>query len=236
MTSRSIRLFQTADHRCGYYPERVAQDVLLDPHDPALPALYPAALAAGFRRSGGQVYQPRCRQCRDCRPLRLEVARFRPDRSQRRCLQDNAQLQLSVREPYCDDAVFSLYRAYLGARHAGGGMDAGNRFDFEAFVRCDWSPTRFFELREGDRLLAVAVTDVLPEALSAVYTFFDPGEAARGLGTLAILRQIEWAREHGRQHLYLGFWIAGHPKMHYKSRYRPAELMQDGAWRPLTAP
>jgi len=236
MTRSSIRLYQTAEHGCGYFADRTAQDLLLDPHDPALPLLYADLLALGFRRSGGHVYRPRCPGCRACVPLRLPVAQFRPDRSQRRCLARNADVRLEVGEVDGDDATYALYRRYITARHAGGGMDQGERSDFLAFASSPWSPTRLFRLLEGDRLLAVAVTDVVDDAISAVYTFFEPDLPQRGLGTLAVLRQIEWALAHGRSHLYLGFWIEQHPKMHYKARFRPAEVLIDGAWQALACP
>ena len=89
-----------------------------------------------------------------------------------------------------------------------------------------WSPTRFIEFRREGHLLALAVTDFCATGLSAVYTFFEPGEEARGLGTFAILSQLRLAHEHALPHLYLGFWIAGHPKMHYKSRFRPLEVLR----------
>lgn len=230
MTVRSIRLFQTAEHPCGYFRERQARDLMLDPHEPALAEIYGQALAAGFRRSGGHVYRPHCVGCAACRPLRVEVAGFRPNRSQRRCLRRNQQVRLEVTGSAADDTVYGLYRRYLAHRHAGGGMDGGDRFDFEHFVACDWSPTRFFRLLEGDRLLAVAVTDVVAGALSAVYTFFEPELPERGLGTLAILRQIDWARQHGLAHLYLGFWIPEHAKMRYKATFAPADVLRDGRW------
>lgn len=233
MSDHGIRLFLTAEHPCGYFPERQAQDLLLDPHDPRVPQLYGQALALGFRRSGGHVYRPRCPSCAACQPLRLDVRRFRPDRSQRRCLRDNADISELRPMRAASDEHFALYQRYVRTRHKGGGMDCGGRFDFDAFVSAPWSPTRFAELRQGDRLVAVAVTDALPDALSAVYTFFDPDLSERGLGTLAILRQIEWARASGRHWLYLGFFIEGHPKMHYKARFKPAECLVDGAWRPL---
>jgi arginine-tRNA-protein transferase len=153
-----------------------------------------------------------------------------PDRSQRRCLRRNADLTLDIVSPRHDDEIFSLYRRYLEARHAGAGMDDPGEEDFDRFLACAWSPTRFFEWRAAGELIAVAVTDVLPQGLSAVYTFFSPEAAARSLGTWAILSQIAWARAQALPHLYLGYWIAQHPKMHYKARYRPLELLREGQW------
>jgi arginine-tRNA-protein transferase len=232
-STHNIRIFQTAEHRCGYYPDRLARDLVLDPADPTLPEIYGNALAMGFRRSGAHVYRPACLGCSACRPVRIPTAHFVADRSQRRCLKRNSDLRLDVRPASRTEENFSLYRRYLDWRHAGGGMDQPQTTDFDAFLACPWSPTRFFEFRLNQRLLAVAVTDVLPNALSAVYTFFEPELADRSLGTFAILSQIEQARREGRAHLYLGFWLDGHPKMHYKRNFRPLETLVGKDWQPL---
>lgn len=233
MKSDVVRLFQTLPHPCGYFARRVAQNLVIDPASPQLPQIYDAALAKGFRRAGGHVYRPQCPGCHACISARIPVAEFRPDRSQRRCLKRNRDLELRVAAPAFSDEYFDLYRRYLGARHHDGGMDDPATEDFERFLFTAWSPTKFVELRLGERLLAVAVTDFTATGLSAVYTFFDPGESTRGLGTCAILRQIELARERGLAYLYLGFWIARHPKMDYKARFTPLELLDGGAWRRL---
>ena len=231
MKSDLIRVFQTLEHPCGYYGERVARNLVIDPLARGLPQGYGTALERGFRRSGGHVYRPHCAACRACVASRVPVADFKPDRSQRRCLKRNADLVLRVAPPLRTSENFALYRRYLAARHPDGGMDDPIAEDFERFLSCAWSPTRFLELRdEQEKLLAVAVTDVLPQGLSAVYTFYDPDQADRSLGTLAILRQIEWARSQHLAHLYLGYWIEGHPKMDYKARFRPLERLRDGQW------
>lgn len=225
-----IRVFQTLEHGCGYYPERTARNLVLDPVSPALPSLYGRALERGFRRSGGHVYRPHCPGCNACVSSRIDVAAFEPDRTQRRCEKRNADLELRVAAARPTDENFALYQRYLAARHAGGGMDDPAPEDFERFLACDWSPTRFLELRRDGELLAVAVTDVLAVGLSAVYTFYAPDQGARSLGTCAILRQIRLARANGLPHVYLGYWIAGHPKMDYKARFRALERLRQGTW------
>ena len=230
MRDASIKLFQTQEHPCGYWPERVARDVILDPNDQALPQAYPQMLGMGFRRSGGHVYRPRCAACQACVPLRVPVAGFIPNRSQKRCLARNAQIEFIDAAAHRSREVFSLYRRYLLGRHPGGGMESSGPDEFDSFLTSAWSPTRFLEFRERGRLLAVAATDVLPNALSAVYTFYYPEFAARGLGTYAVLRQIEWAKQTGRAHVYLGFWIDGHPKMAYKAGFGPSEILTASGW------
>ena len=228
-----LRLFHTGEHPCGYWPDRYARDLVLDPRDPRLAEWYPVALGWGFRRSADIVYRPHCRRCRACTAVRIPVDRFAPDRAQRRCLARNRHVTTRVQPAQRSEEHLALYRRYLAARHAGGGMDGHGAVEFEQFLIGRWSDSRFLELREDGRLLAVAVTDLADDALSAVYTFFDPdpGLAARGLGTLAILRQIEWARREQRLHLYLGYWIDGHGKMDYKRRFRPLERFDGRSWR-----
>lgn len=230
-----LRLFHTGDHPCGYWPERTARDLVLDPRDPRLGQWYPLALGWGFRRSGDIVYRPHCQNCRACVAVRIPVDRFVPDRAQRRCLARNAEVEVRVCPAQRTEEQLALYRRYLGARHSGGGMDSHGAVEFDQFLIGRWSEGRFLELREPDghghsRLLAVAVTDVTEATLSAVYTFYDPDYITRSLGTLAILKQLEWARREGRTHLYLGYWIEGHPKMDYKRRFKPLERFDGRGW------
>jgi leucyl-tRNA---protein transferase len=230
MKSDQIRIFQSLEHPCGYFPERRARNLVIDPLARGLPQAYGMAVERGFRRSGGHVYRPHCAGCRACVAARVDVAAFAPDRSQRRTLKRNADLELSQAPPRRTEENFALYRRYLAARHPEGGMDDPGEEDFDRFLASPWSPTQFLELRLRGELLAVAVTDVLPAGLSAVYTFFEPSQAARSLGTCAILRQIELTRANGLPHLYLGYWIAGHPKMDYKARFGPLQVLGPRGW------
>ena len=229
----NIRVYQTVEHACGYWPDRNARDLVLDPRDPSLPSLYGSALAMGFRRSGNHVYRPHCAGCQACTPVRIPVHLFQPNRAQRRCLARNADLKLSVAPAVRTEENFELYRRYVSGRHAGGGMDNPSPDDFDGFLSCEWSPTRFLEIRGDNGLAGIAVTDVLADSLSAVYTFFDPDLAARSLGTFAILSQLAHARELGLDYLYLGFWLRDHPKMDYKQRFRPIEYLAGREWLPF---
>ncbi len=241
-TDEDLRLFQTGEHPCGYWPERTARDLVLDPHDRRLGGLYPMALGWGFRRSGDLVYRPHCAQCQACVAVRIPVARFAADRSQRRCQGRNDDLEVRITAAASRPELVALYQRYLGHRHANGGMDDHGPHEFEQFLIGSWSHTRFMEIRlpasDGSgpgTLLAVAVTDVTTVGLSAVYTFFDPAYAARGLGTFAILQQIAWAQREGLPHVYLGYWIREHQKMDYKRRFRPLEAYDGRRWRDFDA-
>lgn len=228
--AENLRVFHTGEHVCGYWPDRIARDLVIDPRDPRLPELYALALGWGFRRSGNLVYRPHCQGCKACVAVRVPIADFKPDRSQRRCLTRNADVEMRVVAAERTAEQLLLYQRYLAARHPGGGMDQHGAAEFEQFLIGEWATGRFLELREHGRLLAVAVTDQVEHALSAVYTFYEPEAAERGLGTLAVLHQIEWARREQRGHLYLGYWIDGHRKMDYKRRFQPLEGFNGRQW------
>ena len=230
MRPHYLRLLKTLPHECGYYDDRMATNIVLDPASTQMRADYAQSLALGFRRAGSHVYRPQCEGCRACVPCRIVVDAFRPSRAQRRCLRRNADLEVHETAPGFTRERHALYSKYLRARHRGGGMDPASPEDFDGFLHAPWSPTVFLEIRHGQRLLAVAVSDFCTTGASAVYTFFDPDEGKRSLGNYAILRQIELARRRRLEYLYLGYWIAGHPKMDYKAQFAPMQFLDSIGW------
>lgn len=229
-----IRLFLTHPHECGYFPELQARSLVLDPTSPHLAQAYPDAIDQGFRRSGHQIYRPHCAECSACTPTRIVVARFRPDRSQRRCAARNADLSMALETAGYSRERFDLYSRYLAARHGDSPMNHPTREDFEGFLVGSWNRSFFLELREAGRLVAVAVTDVLPQGHSAMYTFYEPTLEKRSLGTFAILQQIAQAARDGLPFVYLGYWIQGHPKMDYKRRFSGLQMLRDGDWQDVS--
>ncbi|MEJ2480337.1 MAG: arginyltransferase [Acidihalobacter sp.] len=226
--------FLSRPHACSYLQGQVAASLVADPEAPHTPMLYGELLEFGFRRSGEHVYAPRCPDCQACIPTRIPAADFAPSRSHRRCLKRNADLRVNWVPARHTPEYFRLYRKYLSTRHPAGGMDDPTPQEFRDFLISDWCSTEFMELRLDGRLVGVAVTDVLPRAFSAIYTFFDPElSQARSLGTFAILSQIEEARRRGLSHLYLGYWIEACDKMAYKSRFKPFEIYGSGGWQRL---
>jgi len=231
MTSEHIQLYLTAEHECSYLPDRMAGNIVPDPKVPLDMPIYSYLLQLGYRRSGGHVYRPYCRKCKECLPCRIPVSQFKPRRSQQRCLKANQDLsQTMVKADYSDE-YFELYRDYLNVRHGDGEMANPEPDDFKQFLYSDWSNTHFLEVRKDGRLLAVAVTDVTPAGLSAVYTFFDPAESRRGLGSFCIMQQILQAKKLHLEHLYMGYWIKDCQKMKYKADFQPIQTLIDDIWQ-----
>lgn len=228
-----LKFYATQAHDCSYLPQRKATTLLLDPRQPIELQTYARLSELGFRRSGEHLYRPHCQHCQACIPARIPTNSFRPSRQQRRILARNLDLSVRAVRPAPSDEHYALYARYIEQRHADGDMYPPSREQFASFLLRDLEFCVFFEFRLGERLLAVAVTDVLPNGLSAVYTFFDPDEAQRSLGRLAILWQIAEAARRELPAVYLGYWIRECRKMRYKSEYRPLELYVDQHWTTL---
>ena len=227
----SLPLYLGHAHACGYLEGRVARMACVSPDWPMSPAGYSLLAANGFRRSGELVYRPWCEGCAACVPVRVPVAHFQPNRSQRRIARRNAGLQVIERPAAFDPAHYRLYIRYLQARHPGSDMGQAGPEDYLACLgSARFDGTRFVEFSESGRLLAVAVVDGLTDGFSAVYTFYEPGEAGRSLGVHAVLWQIEEARRRGLGYVYLGFWVAESRKMAYKAGFRPIERFTGREW------
>jgi len=233
--NRHLPLYLSAPHACSYLPGRLSSTLFTDPEQPMDMQTYTQLLHHGFRRSGRMVYAPRCEHCGQCLSVRIPVDTFTPRRIHRRVLQANLDISLRERPSGFDPRHYALYQRYTAVRHEDGDMADASPAEYRSFLCADWCETRFIEFLLGDRLVAVAVTDLPQDGLSAVYTFFDPGLAARSLGTLAILRQIELARRLGLPYLYLGYWIRDSRKMSYKAQFRPLELWHGARWQRFAA-
>lgn len=227
--------------RCPYLPGRVARMPLRLPVRKLTREELDQRLREGDRRQGFVLYRTVCPRCKACEPIRLDVPRFRPNKSQRRTLaRCERALRVEMGPPIVDARRVQLYNAHKFGRGLGDGQPAIDAEGYRDFLVSSCCET--FELRYylHDRLVGVAVTDRGACTLSAVYCHYDPAESALGIGTYSILKQVELCRRWGLSHLYLGLYIAESENMAYKARYLPHERLLGGSWirfdRPPVAP
>ena len=230
MNTQTLSLYLTAEHSCGYFADRNSANIVPDPRIKMSKELYSLLVSKGFRRSGNFVYRPHCPECQACIPCRIQVSAFQPSRNQRRCLKKNQDLTTRITMASYNDEYFELYQRYLNGRHHDSSMANPEPEDFKHFLLCDWKQTLFIESRLNDELMCVTVADYLNDGLSAVYSFFNPEEHRRSLGTHAVLQQIWFCQVYQFPFVYLGYWIKDHPKMNYKNNFRPLETFQNNQW------
>jgi arginine-tRNA-protein transferase len=228
-----VPLVNLPEHACPYLPGRVAEDRAI--WAGTMPAgLYEQFMDAGFRRSGRLIYQPICKGCRACISIRVPVASFKPDKSQRRCRRRNSDLMVTHHPPRFSEEKRQLYENYIREWH--GRVEIDSPSSLETFLYdSPLETTVEFEYRQDNgKLLAVGICDACPNSLSSVYFYFDPDHSRRGLGTYGSLCEIDFAASHGLGYYYLGYWVGRCSAMDYKKSFRPNELLQsDGVWRPF---
>lgn len=225
-----LQLYLTQPHPCSYLPGKEATTAFIDPEITIDQDTYSQLSLLGFRRSGPHMYRPQCTHCHACISTRIPIEHFKPNRNQRRIWKRNQDIRVEALSHISGDDFYKLYERYINERHQDGDMYPASREQYENFLNCDSDDTAYIAFYEDEKLLGLAVTDVLNDGLSAIYTFFDPDEDKRSLGVYAVLYQIEVAKQHGLDYLYLGYWIKQCPKMNYKVRYRPIELLVDQQW------
>lgn len=190
-------------------------------------------LAHGFRRSGEQIYRPNCPACAACQSIRIPVGEFQPSKSQKRVRSKNKSIQTQISRVHRDE-YYDLYENYINTRHSDGGMYPASIEQYHQFLFSTWMDPMFIEFREDDKLVMVAVVDEMKNALSALYTFFDPEYADRSPGTFAILEQIRRAELMEKEFIYLGYQIDECRKMNYKSNFYPHERHQGDGWKQVS--
>ncbi|KAB2851770.1 MAG: arginyltransferase [Hyphomicrobiaceae bacterium] len=233
--------YVTAPQPCPYLAGRLERKLFTHLTHDKPPALIDNLLKGGFRRSQNIAYMPYCEGCQACISVRVLVDEFAPGRSFRRVIDANADLVAQRLQATPTSEQYSLFRSYIDARHADGGMADMTVLDYAMMVEDSIIDTFVTEYRikrdpagKGDArkqpLAAVALCDRLSDGISMVYSFYDPDSTRRGLGTYMILEHIAYARRLGMPYLYLGYWIKGSPKMNYKKRFQPQEHLTGNGW------
>jgi arginine-tRNA-protein transferase len=235
------QFYLTAPSPCPYLPGREERKVFTHLVGERAPGLNDLLTHGGFRRSQSIAYRPACETCRACISVRVIADEFRPTRSMRRIAERNSDVIGEMRALVPTSDQYGVFRAYLDTRHRDGGMADMTVLDYAMMVEDSHVKTRLVEYRRrgpdstingrgSGALLAVALTDVLNDGLSMVYSFFDPDAGARSLGTFMILDHIERAKRMGLDYVYLGYWVQGSRKMDYKGRFLPQQRLMSDGW------
>lgn len=235
------QFFLTSPSPCPYIAGKQERKVFTHLVGERAPEINDILTQGGFRRSQSIAYRPACEACRACVSVRVLAGEFQETRAFRRVMTANEDVIGFSRTPAPTAEQYSLFRSYLDTRHADGGMVDMTVLDYSMMVEDSHVQTKLIEYRQrgpdsgitgrgAGPLLAVALTDVLADGLSMVYSFYDPDVRGRSLGTYLILDHLARAHRMGLPHVYLGYWVKGSPKMDYKRRFLPQERLMPDGW------
>jgi leucyl-tRNA---protein transferase len=235
------QFYLTAPSPCPYLPGKEERKVFTHLVGKRGRELNDVLTQGGFRRSQTIAYRPACEACQACLSVRVVVDDFAESRNNRRVLASNRDLIGIETANVATSEHYALFRSYIEARHGDGGMAQMSMLDVKMMIEDSHVDTRLIEYRERDpdsgftgqstgRLVAMALTDVMSDGLSMVYSVYDPDETARSLGTYMILDHLRRARQAYMPYVYLGYWVRGSHKMDYKARFMPQERLMSSGW------
>ena len=234
--------YVTAEQPCPYLHGRMERKLFTHLTNDKPLHLIDNLLRGGFRRSQNIAYMPYCEGCRACVSVRILVDEFIPGKSMRRIKKLNKDLNARCTPSIPSPEQYALFRHYIDTRHAGGGMADMSILDYATMIEETVIDTFLTEYRlkpeapldhdqDSGKLKAVAFSDRLSDGISMVYSYFDPDEHTRSLGTYMILDHIERSARLGLPYLYLGYWINGSAKMDYKVRFKPQQHLTQEGWQ-----
>ena len=224
-----LKLGITHPFPCGYLPELEEQLLVVMDHHAFNSPAYEELLELGFRRSGTQIYRPHCAACKQCQSLRIPVQKLNLSRSQKRTLAKAKDLRVTFGKETSED-FYPLFERYIETRHKDGDMYPPSPDQYKGFIPCEWLDVHYLCLYDKDKLISVSVIDVLGNAFSALYTYFDPDYSHYSPGKLSILIASQFARDFDKQWFYLGYYIKACDKMSYKAQFKPHQRFVLGDW------
>jgi len=238
---QKLQFYVTTGYTCGYLPNRMAQSLIAAPQHLVDANVYSGLIQQGFRRSGKFSYRPHCENCQECVPVRVVLAHFSPNRSQKRAFKQHQNLSTTILPVGFHEEHYALYARYQRARHHEDKADEPLEPDadaqesdveqYQSFLCQSNVESVLVEFREGGQLKMVSVIDIVLDGVSAVYTFYDTSDTTTSYGTYNVIWQALWAQTLSLPYLYLGYWIKDSRKMAYKQNYKPLEKLIDGEWR-----
>ena len=230
-----IQFYVTTKYSCGYINGQDAQSIVATPYKNINNKNFKSLISKGFRRSGQYVYKPNCEKCSACIPIRLLASNFNASRSQKRAKKYLNKLSVKLLPLVFNQEHYNLYVHYQNKRHRSDDKSEDDVADYNDFLIKSNVNSKLVEFRLNSQLQMITIIDIIDDAISAVYTFYDCSDQKLSLGTMSIIWLLEFCKKENLPYLYLGYWIYESQKMKYKTNFKPYELMIEGVWQEATS-
>ena len=185
-------------------------------------------LERGWRRFGDIHFTPHCKGCDACTTLRIDIKNFKFSKSHKRVLSKNKNTEIYIQKPTVTKQHLELFNRYHKVMTDKKGW-VETEIDAQLYTKSyidganDFGKELLYFIE--DKLVAVALIDLLPSGISSIYCYYDHDCEKLSLGKFSILSQILMAKQQNIPYVYLGYWIKDHPSMGYKEDYKPFEIL-----------
>ncbi len=227
----NFQVFHTLEEsNCPYFKDsRISKMEIFLYDEAVLFNVYSLLLPYGFRRIKNFFYKNACIECNECKPLRVEVRDFTPNKSLRRILKRNNDIKIEIKRSEINFNNFFLYQKYIGEIHKRKSRPSDLISEFDC-IHSGYPNIIEMNYFLDKKLIGVGIVDETIDGLSSVYFYYDPDERKRQLGFFSIMKEIEIAKKMGKKYLYLGYYIKDVRKMNYKNKFKPYEIFNGEKW------
>lgn len=189
-------------------------------------------LEHGWRRFGKMHFVPECKDCTKCISMRIDVENFKFSKNHKKILSKNRDTKIYIESPSMTKEHLALYDKYHKYMHEKKGW---NYYPIDpaeytrSYIVGNLAFAKELLYMRDNKLVGVALVDILPKGISSIYCFYDHDYEHLSLGKFSILAQLKIAKELKIPYIYLGYWIKDHFSMGYKEYYQPFEILKNRA-------
>ncbi len=240
-------IFDETVKSCGYIDGNLRQDQILRFSDaagtPERMQVAEAAFEKGFGFQGtSTLFNSACAHCNACKPLRYPVDAFKPSKSIRALKKLLPMPNVSMTYGYLSPEHFQEHLAISSAYFAERFPEDHKILPPEQrmiapFYLNSKLPITVMDVRTWDGVLVGASINAETEnSYMGIYYYYDPKLMHLEPGKQIVVQLIEEARRVGKDHVYVGPWIAGNKSLGGKTLFRPYELYIQGQWQRFDTP
>ena len=221
--------FLEEDKQCSYYDDKIC-DIRYKYMESCSSEEQEQMLQRGWRRFGNMHFVPECKDCHECKTIRIDISKYKFSKSERRIFNKNKNTNVYMQKPTVTLEHIELFNKYHKNMESKKNWNENN-IDVDEYVKSyvngahDYGKEILYFI--DDKLVAVALADVVDGALSSVYCYYDHDYEHLSLGKFSILAQLSIAKQSNIPYVYLGYWIKDHFSMGYKENYKPFEILQN---------
>ena len=221
--------FVENNKQCSYFDNEIS-DIRYKFMQSCSESEYQGMLEHGWRRFGKMHFVPECAACTKCISMRIDVKKYVFSKSEKRVINKNKDTKVYIQTPSLSIEHLALYDKYHEFMHHKKNWNYTPIEPMEyqrSYVQGKSTYAKEILYCVEDKLVGVALSDILTTSISSIYCFYDHDYAHLSLGKYSILAQIKIAKEMNVENIYLGYWIEDHFSMGYKKAYTPFEILKN---------